>query len=296
MSMKRFNITFLLAVLLASPLLVVGQDLIVTKADDSLNVFITKEKSDYVYFIVESEGSGERVNSLLSRSDIKSMVRGYYSTSVVSPQMEKALTRSGLRVGLQGGYSRRLASNPDGLNEEGKNYYNSLKNGYTLSGDFTYYFNEKSGIGVTANLYRSEASTIGMIEDDNGNLQSAMLKEDVSVLYIAPFYSMRFYNWNYKNFGWMRFGAGYTKYKNDIQLIYPFKMSANTFGISIELGYDLGVSENFAFGFGIGLHSSVFSKVDFEYPDGTSETVKLETDETEGLGRLDLTLGIRFLQ
>lgn len=293
--MKRFNITFLLAVLLASPLLIAGQDLIVTNAGDSLNVFITKEKADYVYFIVKSEGSGERVNSLISRSDIKSMARNHYLTSVVSKDMSKALNRSGLRVGLQGGYSRRTAPIPDGLNEEGKDYYNSLKNGYTLSGDLTYYFNERSGIGVTVNIFGSQASTNVILEDEDGNQQRAMLKEDVSIMYIAPYYSMRFYNWNYENFGWMRFGAGYTGYKNDAQLIYPLKMTANTFGISYELGYDLGVSENFAIGFGIGFHISVFSRYDVDYADGTSETIKLNSDETEGLGRIDLVFGFRFI-
>ncbi len=304
MSKKLFIASAFFSFLLCAPIVAQGQDLIVTNTGDSLNVFITKEKNDYVYFIVESEGTGERVNSLMATSDIKSMVRDHYLTPVVSKEVAQAHDRSGLRVGVQGGYSRRMASSPDGLNDEGRAYYNELKNGYTYSGDFTYYFNERSGIGVSANMYRSKAGATVMIEEENSSGQpsyhSAQINDDVSILYIGPFYSMRFYNWNYENFGWMRFGVGYNRYKNNFQLfdelIFPFTMTSETFGISIEFGYDLRVSENIALGFGIGINSGVLTEVVYDYPDGSSETIKLESDEYEGLGRIDFTIGLRFLQ
>ena len=192
---------------------------------------------------------------------------------------------------------------PENLNSEGEAYYAELKNGYTIGGDFTYYFNESSGIGFHVDTYRSKASARVIMEeelpDGTTSIRVGGIKDDVKLLYIGGFYSMRFFNWNYNNFGWMRFGLGYHGYRNDFQLIdqiaMPFTITGGTVGVSVEVGYDIGVSEKIAFGSGLGIVGGVLSKMTYDYPDGSSETIELDSDEYEGLGRLNLTVGIRFL-
>lgn len=292
--MHRFYPALLLVFLMTSPLVTLGQDLIVTQTGDSLSVRITKEKRDFVHFVIKKEGSGQLVNAMMPRSNVKYILRDYYSSEARDESKYKVTDLPRIRLGLQGGYSRRTASTPDGLNEEGENYYNEMKNGYTISGDFTYYFNEMSGVGISGNVYRSKATGNGMIEDEGGNLMNVLLKDDVSILYVGPYYSMRFMSWDRQNYGWLRFGAGYTRYQNDFQVIYPFILKSSTFGISIETGYDFKVSDNMAIGLGLGLNSGFFDTADMSYPDGTSEEIEFE--EPEGLGRFDLTIGLRFLQ
>ena len=70
-------------------------------------------------------------------------------------------------------------------------------------------------------------------------------------------------------------------------------MTGSTLGISFDIGYDIGLSENLSLGFQL----SVLSGTLFEYDwnDGsTTETINLEEGEYESLNRIDFSVGLRF--
>lgn len=91
----------------------------------------------------------------------------------------------------------------------------------------------------------------------------------------------------------MNFSLGYMGYSNDKVIVDKYKMTGSTLGLSLDIGYDIGLSENLALGFQVSVLTGVLTK--YDWSDGTTtQTIKLEKDEYENLNRIDLSIGLRF--
>ena len=82
-------------------------------------------------------------------------------------------------------------------------------------------------------------------------------------------------------------------YSDDKVIFTDYKITGNTIGTAVDLGYDIGVSENLSLGVQISAITGTLFKYDWN--DGSStETIKLEEGEYESLNRVDLSIGLRY--
>lgn len=89
------------------------------------------------------------------------------------------------------------------------------------------------------------------------------------------------------------FSLGYMGYSNNKVIIDKYKMTGSTMGLSYDIGYNIGLSENVSLGFLISFISGTLFEYDWD--DGTTkETIKLEKGEYESLSRIDFSVGLRF--
>ena len=300
--MKTTPFLGILTVFILLPFLGISQDLLVTTAGDSLEVKVTQETNTHVYYSMQNPHTGSIINGIKPHSEISSIIRNYRPAGTQQGEEEIIQTGEvvpenmvGFRFGLQGGYSRRIGKTPEGLNQAQKSYIEEMRNGFFISGDLTYFFNEKSGVGVTGDMFSSTSSTITTLVFDDGTSETARMKEKVRLLFIGPYYAMRFFNWNKTNYGLMKVGLGYLGYNNDIEVIFPMTAKSATASALLEFGYDFKISETMALGVVFSYYTGVLMELEMQYPDGTSEVIELDKSSYENVGRINLGVGLRFM-
>ena len=198
------------------------------------------------------------------------------------------------RIAINGGFSYQTAKVAESVPSDFKNYIKELKSGYHFGGDLTYYFTEPLGFGIKYYLFKSSNSMDNIyVEDINGNRTYGKMSDDLTISFIGPTFSTRLLNHNKSNAFLMNVSLGYMGYSNDKVIIDKYKMSGSTMGLSFDIGYDIGLSENLSLGFQISfLTGTLF---EYDWNDGTkTETIKLEKGEYESLNRIDFSVGLRF--
>lgn len=268
------------------------KDLVVTQSGDSIRCFISKVKYNYVYF--EFMRGYEVNDSSLATDSIKDYLFDYYKN--ISPDGSTVPTRAypPLRIAVNGGYSYQLANTqsvPDGL----ENYTKELKSGYHLGGDFTYFFEENYGIGFQYYLFRTTNSLDNIyIEFDDGSRRFGNLKDNISISFLGPQFSVRYLNLTSFNAFIMNFSLGYLMYNNNAVIIDNYTFKGDALGLAWDIGYDISVAENFQLGLQIGLILGSLSELDVN--DGrTSTTLSLSNAERQSLCRLDFSIGLRII-
>lgn len=256
-----------------------------TTGGDSLNCKITKEDDQYLYFSFKQEG--EPKETLITRKDVVSYQRAYFAQPDLSAEeieKVKAKVFKPVKLGLAGGWGYRtgklVSDNP-----EQKDYLKGLKSGFQLSADFDYYFNDLFGIGLKYALFRASA---------NGRVMGTQMEDKTTTQFIGPTFAMRFLSFSKKNAFIMNYSAGYLSYLDKGSSSgRSGKLTAGTFGLVMDLGYEAGLSENLAILFQLSAVVGTFSSYTFE-EQGYSQKVTLPDDERENLSRIDLSIGLRF--
>ncbi len=93
----------------------------------------------------------------------------------------------------------------------------------------------------------------------------------------------------------MNLSLGYIDYSNNKTLIDKYKMSSGTMGLSYDIGYDIGLTENLLLGFQISFITATLTEYDW-FDGTTTETIKLEKGQFESLNRIDFSIGIRLIK
>lgn len=288
--MKRYIIVVISFVFVSC---LYSQDLILTSKGDSINCKITKIKSDYIYFTFKHKE--EIRNTLLSVSAIKDYRVDYFTVSEV-PQHKIVGYQDykHFRISLNAGFSYQTAKIHQSVPSEFRNYVNDLKSAYHFGFDLSYFFSEYVGFGLKYSMFQSSNSMDNIyIEDSTGFREYGKMSDDIKISFFGPMISTRLLSYNSKNALIISLALGYMNYQNDKILVNKYIMSGNTFGLSIGIGYDIGLSEDLSLGFEI----SAISGTLFEYKwnDGKStEIVKLKNGEYESLSRIDFSIGLRF--
>ena len=232
---------------------------------------------------------------MLRREDIKIYEFDFYQIGEVPP--DKIMGYENYRhwrFAISGGYSHHTAGLADDTPPDFRNYAKRLKSGYSISGDATYYFNETIGIGAKASISKSSNSIDNIyVTDASGHTVYGKMSDDISIIYIGPTLSTKFFNRAKSNSINALISFGYLSYSNNAVLINSYKITGSTFGMSADIGYDIGLTENLSLGFQI---SSVLGVLRaYDYNDGTSvHHLKLE-DQLHSLNRMDFSVGLRFL-
>jgi len=283
----------ILAVLIFVSNSIFSQDLIVTNEGDSINCKITKVKTDNIYFTFKHKD--EIRSTLLPISSIKTYQFDYFQTSEVPKDKVVGYENyQHFRIALNGGYSYQTAKVAESVPSDFKDYISELKSGYHFGGDLTYYFTEPLGFGFKYYLLKSSNSLDNIyLEDTDGNRTYGKMSDDLTISFVGPTFSTRFLSHNKKNALLMNLSLGYIGYSNDKIIIDEYKMTGSTMGLSFDIGYDIGLSENLSLGFQISFLSGTL--FEYDWNDGSkTETIDLEEGEYESLNRIDFSVGLRF--
>jgi hypothetical protein len=272
--------------------LCIGQDLIVTNTGDSINCKITKVKPDNIYFTFKYKS--EIRNTLLPVTDIKTYQQNYYSKSEIPLDKQFPGNFKHLRIGLNGGYSLETAKIDASYSDILTKYYKELRSGFNLGASLTYYFSESLGFGFKYSRFMTSNSIdYVQINLGNGNTFSGKLGDDIKISFYGPSFSTRLMNRNKMNAFIFNYSVGYLAYKDNEVFGGPYKVTGGTFGMDLDLGYDVGISKKLSLGFQLSLVSGILTK--YTIDDGySSTTYKLEKDEYESLYRVDFSIGLRF--
>nr|WP_319999625.1 hypothetical protein [uncultured Draconibacterium sp.] len=261
------------------PALVFSQDLIVTQKGDSLNCIITKERDDFIYFTFKY--NNEIRKTLLPVSDVKTFVYDFWEApELLKRDMRKDLDYQVIRFALNVGYGYRTAPLADNIPSNLETHYKKMKSGIVIEGHISGFTSEVIGFGLKYNLFKSSGTS-----DQYG-------EEKLSINFIGPSISARLLSYD-KNAAFISsLTMGRLGYTNKMYDGYS-QLQGSTFGMGWDLGYDFKLSKNIAFGVQLSLFAGTLTKVSLKNGMTVSE-IDLDDDELEGLGRIDLTVGLRF--
>jgi hypothetical protein len=205
--------------------------------------------------------------------------------------------RKNWRIALSAGYSNRLAKVADLDDPFLEDYLKELKSGYFISAEIGASVNESFAIGMRYDQMRSSnAAAVTFTPDDPNEPQiSGILKDDVRITFIGPQLQWRLLSKNEKvEFLW-GFSLGYLGYQQENEVLgLETLFTGSTLGTRIDIDVDFRIHPNVALGFGVGLGSGTITKMEVEQG-GTTKTITAEPGEGEGLVRLDLGGGVRFI-
>ncbi|AEM71170.1 hypothetical protein Murru_2131 [Allomuricauda ruestringensis DSM 13258] len=265
-----------------------SQDLIVTTSNDSINCKITKVKRDQIFFVFKK--NSEVQSTLIPLKNVASYRYDFYEEPNISKdEIPGSNKNSGFRIGVNAGYSYDPGKDYDSGSSELNNYFDKLRSGYHIEGSTIYLFDEYFGLGVRYSYYNANNELIGAFEDP-----SIVYRDDITVNFIGPQFSLRFLNQSKKNAFFLNSSIGYLSYKNEQDYSNPVKITGNAIGFVSEVGYDIGIAENWSLGLQIGITAGRVKKVTFD--DGTStEEIELPKNQRpQGSGRIDFGMGLRY--
>lgn len=277
-----------------------AQDLIVTKNGDSIQCKIATIKHNNIYYHTEVE----TLPKALSISDVEKYKHNYFRPK--NTDYQKWV------FSINGGYSRRLAKVAD---NEYADQNEKLKTGYHLGADIAYYFSEGFGIGAKCVVFKTSHSQdvyliansydayhhiydyqnpFAYVRTTEYTYKYVRVEDKHTIPFIGPMISTRFYGEKRQSIFLMNYSIGYLWYKDKrMEDNSSFTFTGNTLGLLIDLGYDYWFSKNNALGVRLSLIGGSLKK--YTYDNGkTKEKVNLDKNKYEGLGRLDVSVGLRF--
>lgn len=289
--MKRFILLIVSIVFISTSN--IAQDLVVTLDHDSINCKITNIKTAYIYFTYKK--LDEYKHTLISRDKVSKHQIGFYDVAEVPK--EKVIGYEAFqqfRIVVEGGYSSRLAGVSQEMQPEIQDYFKKLKRGFHIAGELSYFFNTRYGIGFRGNLSKASNSMGSVyVEDEDGNIETGVMKDLISMIYLGPSFLSRHINSKNNNEFCFGLGMGYLMYENDAVLIDEYMVTGATMALSLDFSYYIPVSKTSAIGFKLAtITGSLFN---VEYNDGiTVKDVHLEKGQVIDLRRIDLSIGFRF--
>ena len=175
-----------------------------------------------------------------------------------------------------------------------EDHLRKLKWGYSYGADAAYYFNDALGAGIRFSQMRSSHGLDVMVTDKTtGVKRNGRLEDNVSITFIGPVFAMRLMDRNQRNAFVFNIGIGYLGYRDTGYLIDPIKITGGTVGFVTDIGYDIAISKQVAFGATLSAVAGTLSEATYT-ENGISQTQKLDNDNREGLGHITLSLGLRI--
>ena len=271
-----------------------GQDLIVTKSNDSIKCKITKVKSKYIYFTYKKNNTYE--NTLISRNEVNEfhydIFKGQEIPKDSIPGYEKYPRHLfGFNAGLSYDPGKRDPSFLSGFDD----YASELRLGYNIGADYTYYFDKTLGIGIMANYFATNANQNDVPGNDGfGNPIVSDLSNEIRVLFIGPSFALRFMNKTQKNAFIWNTSFGYIDYQDNYFYAEEAITTGNGFGTVSSFGYNIGIQENLSIGVQLNLVASYFRTIEIERNDSFTEIELPRNNRPVGSSRLDFSLGLRY--
>lgn len=193
---------------------------------------------------------------------------------------------------LHSGWGRQTAKIGDNIPSDLKPYARRLRNGFQGSGSISWFFNLNYGVGAKFLYFGTTNEMQGIyITNPDGVTQYGLLRDDISIIYFGPSFATRgIYN---KHIISASLSIGYLGYENNFVVVRPYVMKGSDVGFLWDMGYDYSINRNISLGINLAMLSGLMSKYTLNNG-SSSQTITLEKDEMIGLGRFDLSAGIRF--
>ncbi|MBF4493110.1 hypothetical protein IR010_11205 [Flavobacterium sp. MR2016-29] len=203
---------------------------------------------------------------------------------------------SGFLLAANIAQSFRVASSPDGLNSEQKEYLKKLKSGvsYDIS---AYYLKEgKTGFGLKYNVYKSSGTIDNqIITEDDGTEYNGSFTDDITISFIGPSFIMTEDERARVGEANLELALGYLSYQNKSTVFgSPVKITGSNLGVIGGMGYHFRITPHFLVGPQVNFVGGVLKKLKYKYEDGSTETIKLGDDDFENLWRIDLAISAKF--
>ena len=295
-SMKKNHIAtiFRLMIISSFSIIVSAQDLIKTYNEEELNCQITRVRKGNIYFLHNNQ------DQVLSLKDVAYYVYDYDDNSKSYYKAEKPASK--MRIALKGGWSYRPVKINKNVSQHLVPYKKELKSGYGLGMNTTYYFKETIGTGIIFNYFNSK-NEIGLEIPTIVGYSTIYIRDNISIYFIGQTIDTRLLTKNKRNNFVFNAGFGYLGYYNQAQNgSHRFIIKNGTIGAVWDVGYDIGLSKNFALGIQVTYIAGFLTSYKVTYgiliQDDTyglySEKIKLKKDDYENLSTLSLSVGLRF--
>jgi hypothetical protein len=289
--MKKTITLFTLIICFAT---IKAQDLILTNKGDSINCKITKVEPQNVYFTFNKDNQIR--STLINTTDLKEYKFNFYKTTLLpASKVFNNQKYSHWRYGLNLAYGYQTAKSAPNVPQFLRDYNDGLRSGYSFGADVTYFLKENYGIGFKYNrfLTSNRLSNITLTPNSGGPTKYGNMADDISIDFIAPYFSIRQISNNQKNALLMGIALGYIGYQNNAILIDKYTINSSSFGAMLDFGYDVGLSKSTALAFQLSYLASTLSYQDVN--DGV-KTVRQTFDKNTyiGLGRVEVGVGLKF--
>jgi hypothetical protein len=201
------------------------------------------------------------------------------------------------RIAVDVGGQYRLAPLASGLDAFWTAHLKKMKSGLHYDAQFAYFFTANQGLEImfSQQFFSNTMRNVFWFDEEGNVIASGALKETNRLDYAGVNYIIRFFNSKKTNCFLMNFGIGYLGYLdkmifNENELM---KITAETVGVNFGLGYDIGISKNFAIGFKLAFRGGSFRN--YQLTQDGRTTHEIMPDKTaEGLGTVKLSVGLRF--
>lgn len=265
-----------------------SQDLIVTKSNDSINCKITKVKNDQIYFLYQKDEAVE--STLIPLKNVSSYKFKFYEEVAISKEEIPGFNKfSGFRIAVNGGYSYDPGRDYNTGSSTFNDYYNQLRSGFHLETDARYFFDELIGVGVRFSYFNASNELYDVFEDPE-----QAYSDNIKVSYVGPQFSFRFLNKSKKNAFLLTSSIGYLSYKNDQDYSNPIEITGSALGLVSEVGYDIGIADNWSMGIQLGITSGFIKKLTYDDGVSTQEIELPKNNRPQGSARIDFGIGIRY--
>lgn len=270
----------------------IAQDLIVTQEGDTINAKITKVKPEMIYFSFKHKG--EIRNTMLPLTSVKTHQQGFFETSEVPEDKIVGYDKfQQYIVTLYGGSSTHTAEVSDNVPDDFKDYTEDLKKGSHFGFDATYYWSESLGAGLKYHQFGTSGRLNNIyIIDTFGNERTGILSDDISISFIGPMFSTRFVN-SRNNAFLLNLSIGSMSHTNVGQIVDPIRTEGSTAGFSFDIGYNHTIAEKLSLVARISSISGILDEINVE-TGGRTQTLELDNDTSENLGRVDLSVGLSY--
>jgi hypothetical protein len=227
---------------------------------------------------------------------VKPQEQGYVNTDgkmAPRPQAPGSGIDMKWRLALNGGpswWTAKIAGDVFGAEEE---YMKELKSGMAFSGDGTYFFNDKYGLGLKFSTFLSQNSFTGLFQIDTV-IVSGTVADDMAIDFIGPTLWLRYPSRTKMNAFLMGISIGYVHYRDYATVVtFDAKITGGSVGLVYDLNYDLGLSKHLSLGLGASLTMGTLSTLNYTVG-GITVQQKLKEGNYAGVGHADLTLGLRL--
>lgn len=272
-----------------------SQDLVVTKEKDSINARIIKVKNKMLHFYFVKDGEVRK--TLLPLSEVAYYDKHYFFTTEVPKEYSGASNKSRqgskFRIALSGGPGFITAPNAENIPPVLESFANALKKGIHWDVSGHYFFNDFVGLGIKYNgFYSSETdNNIHFIFEDGSTHHG--LTADVFIHFIGPSFASRLLSHSGKNSWNSEIALGYMHISELTMLgTRSIDVKGEDLGLHFEVGYDVGLSEQWSLGFSASYTDAVFHEVTVT-DNGTIYKLTGE-DGREDASRLNFAIGMRW--
>jgi hypothetical protein len=273
----------------------IAQDIIITKAADTIKCQITRVNRKNIYFRYLTNGGVEK--TYLPIGGIEDYQYFYPGSDFMKGGLPHIKKYPDIRIGAGVGYSYRLEKVPENAGDF-KEYLQKLKSGFNIEAEADYFIKKSYGIGLRYNFFRAsnymDNVTFVIANGHSFDTVVGNMGDDIRINYIGPAFYYRFFNKSEKIAWLIGVSLGYARFVNNGTLLSEdVKFSSSTAGISASFGADIFVMKNMAIGLNLSIDLGTLTSITKTYM-GTTTTKKLAVHERIDISLINLTAGLRF--